>query len=266
MISTKRSDVDLEWGQIHYRSVASSEGSRPLALLHQSPLSSRMFDKALPALARSFNSVAIDTPGFGESDPTPAEWSVEQYAQEFWHVLDKLGIQSTYLLGRATGAVFAVEMALQQPDRLEGLILHGVPVYSVEECNQRLREFAPPYEIDADGNYLHWIWVRIQEQYPWASADLVASFVRDYLSAGEDFAAAYRAIWRYDMHDSLSRLTLSPALLSGDADRIGFMQARARAALPDALELTLRDATDFIALTDPEAFATTVEKLFGIAE
>ena len=40
-----------------------------LVMLHQSPLSSRNYQAALPYLADHFRVVALDTPGFGQSTP-----------------------------------------------------------------------------------------------------------------------------------------------------------------------------------------------------
>jgi hypothetical protein len=55
-------------GLVHFRR-AGAPGGDPLLLLHQSPLSSVQFEAVLPGLlARGFDAVALDMPGFGMSD------------------------------------------------------------------------------------------------------------------------------------------------------------------------------------------------------
>jgi pimeloyl-ACP methyl ester carboxylesterase len=60
-------------GQIHY--VRAGEG-KPLVMLSASGRSSRMFAQVMPLLAPEFAVYALDTPGFGNSDPLPrgATW------------------------------------------------------------------------------------------------------------------------------------------------------------------------------------------------
>jgi len=252
----RRFYVDAPWGQIHCRS-ADADGALPLLLmLHQSPLSARNYDQALPALAAWCRPVAIDTPGYGASDPPPGEWQVADYARVATLVADALSAETFLLFGRATGAVFAFEAAMAAPKRVMRLALHGMPVYSAEERADRLRSFAPPYAIDAGGAHLAWIWNRIRGEYPHLEGELATRFVADYLAAGADFAAAYRAIWRYDLPARAAAGLRPPALLIGGArDRIGFMHERACRLLPQARALWLEDADDFAAERMPERFS-----------
>ena len=264
---TFRGYVDTQAGQVHFRASTPADhggdmaNASPFVLLHQSPLSSRTYEAALPLLGQGAGAYALDTPGHGGSDPAPHGWEVDDYADAFWSVIDGLGLGHVRVLGRATGSVFAVAMALQQPERVSALVLHGLPVYTSAEREDRLAGFAPPWTPTDSGDHLRWIWNRIRGEYPWASADMVTTFAHDYLSSGPDFAVAYRAMWHYDMASALGRLGVVPALLSGDRDRIGFMQERARQLLPHAPATTLEGATDFVATCEPERFATAVESL-----
>lgn len=253
--------VDVPWGQVHVRTVAAAGDLPVLLLLHQSPLSARNYDALLPRLAAFFRPYAIDTPGYGASDPPTTAWNVSDYADAVWRVADALGAEKTALFGRATGAVFALEAALRARDRVSHLVLHGMPVYTPEERAQRLAGFAPPYAPDARGAHLAWIWSRIMGEYPNLEFDLATRFVADYLAAGPDFACAYRAIFRYDLVARVRGLELPPTMLiGGTADRIGFMHPRACALFPDAASVLLEGADDFVAERDPAAFAALVRR------
>jgi len=251
--------LDLPSGQLHYRTVASDPDLPLLILLHQSPLSSRNYEAALALLAEHCRPVALDTPGYGNSSAVPEGWTVADYAQVVWDTVDAMGADRAFVFGRATGAVFALEAALSQAQRVHGLILHGMPVYTDDERADRMRNFAPPFQAAADGAHLAGIWKRILGEYPWIGPELATHFAHDFLSAGPDFARSYRAIWRYDLPQRLAAgvglAGLPTLLLGGSADRIAFMHARAVALLPQAQAVWLEGATDFVAEQEPAVFA-----------
>ena len=254
--------IDLPWGQVHLRTVASGAAARwPVFLLHQSPLSSRNYEQLLPLLTGPCHPVALDTPGYGSSSPAPAHWEVEDYANAVWDAADALGWPGqAVLFGRATGAVFALQAALSRPDRVRCLILHGMPVYTDAERAHRMAHFAPPLPLQADGSHLQRIWDRIQGEYPWIDPALATHLAADFLAAGPDFAQSYRAIWRYDLaHHARAGTGCPTLLLGGSADRIAFMHARAVALLPNAESLVLNGATDFVAEQAPVQLARPVQ-------
>jgi pimeloyl-ACP methyl ester carboxylesterase len=248
--------MPMDWGQLHYRTVPADPALPLLIMLHQSPLSSRNYEAVLPLLAGHCRPVALDTPGYGGSSAVPEDWTVADYAQVVWDVADRLAAERVFVFGRATGAVFALEAALAQPQRVQGLVLHGMPVYTDAERTDRMRNFAPPFPTAADGTHLTGIWKRIHNEYPWIGPELATHFAHDFLSAGPDFARSYRAIWRYDLPQRLSGgADLPTLLLAGSADRIAFMHARAVALLPRAQAVWLEGATDFVAEQEPALFA-----------
>ncbi|WGX96869.1 alpha/beta fold hydrolase [Nocardioides sp. L-11A] len=254
---------------VHVRAVAATcENAQqpPLVLVHQSPLSSRRFEPLLAELASWTSALAPDTPGYGDSPRLADETSVEDLAATLWGAVDECAPGAVRLLGRATGAVLAAQMAASRPQRVQHLVLHGVPLYTPQEAASRLRDFAPPYVPDDDGSHLGWIWRRLRAEYPWAPPALVTSFVADYLAAGPDFATAYRAMWRFDLDTALRRIEeggIRTTLIAGGRDRIGFMHERARARITWADEHVLPEATDFVAEQDPAGFARLLGEVFA---
>ncbi len=256
--ATRGAYLDVGWGQVHYRTAQPSATEPLLVILHQSPLSSKRYELALPLLASRVRPVAIDTPGYGASGRPPREWEVEEYAELVWQLVDEFGHNSAILLGRATGAVFALEAAVRQPARCLALVLHGFPLYTPEERASRAAGFADPYRVDASGSHLRALWTRIYDQYPGLDPMLASSFVEDYLAAGPDYAAGYRAIWRHDPQESLEALSCPTVLLSGTRDRVLTMHRRATERLGHARSVILEGATDFVAEQQPELFVSAV--------
>lgn len=252
----RRGYLDFDWGQLHYRAAGTDESKPLLLLLHQSPLSSRNYEQALPLLAAGCRAIALDTPGYGGSSAIGDAWEVADYGRLVWQVADRLGVDQIALFGRATGGVFALEAALQQPSRVSALMLHGLPVYTDDERRDRTANYAPAYVIDDAGGHLRWIWDRIHREYPWIGAELANHFLKDFLAAGADFATAYRAIWRYDLPARVgSGFDLPTLLIGGGRDRIAEMHPRAVQLMPWAEAVRLEDITDFVAEQQPERFA-----------
>jgi pimeloyl-ACP methyl ester carboxylesterase len=247
---------ELPWGQVHFRTVNAAPALPVMLLLHQSPLSSRNYEALLPLLAGHARPYALDTPGYGASSAAPERWEVADYAAALWDCADRLGAGKVILFGRATGAVFALEAAMSYPERVKCLVLHGLPVYSAAEREDRMARFASPIPSQSDGSHLQAIWQRIRGEYPWIGPELATHLARDFLAAGADFAQAYRAIWRYDLRAQLRGGVAVPTLLiGGTRDRIAFMHERAVALLPKARAVVLDGATDFVAEQEPARFA-----------
>ena len=56
-----------------------SGGGTPLILLHQTPRSVDEFAEVLPLLAKHHQTIAIDNPGYGCSDPVEGQPTVAEY-------------------------------------------------------------------------------------------------------------------------------------------------------------------------------------------
>ena len=255
--TTRRGYADLPWGQVHYR-YGGEVGQPVLLILHQSPLSSATYDAVIGPLAkRGVRTVAIDTPGFGMSDPPPRPWSIPEYAAAVWQVVDALELPSPYLLGQHTGAVIGAEAALAAPDRVSGLILQGLPLYDDDERREKSRSYAPGYVPGSDGDHLRVIWDRVLGLYPRLTPDEANRQVGEYLLVGPDYATAYRAVFAHRL-DTAALRAVPTVLLHGGDDLVDRMTTAVRAALPDAPLVIIPGGTDFVADEQPEEFAAAV--------
>ncbi|MET7640734.1 Ohr family peroxiredoxin [Streptomyces sp. NPDC005438] len=257
--SSVRGYLDLPWGQVHYRRAGSPDDPQ-LLMLHQSPLSSATYEPVLQPLAdRGVGAIAVDTPGFGMSDPAPEPWSVERYARAVWQIADALGLDRIHLLGQHTGAVFALEAARQRPERVRGLVFQGIPVYSDEERAAKAASYAPGYVLDDEGGHLRTIWERVRWLYPTIGADSASRQVAEYLSVGPDYGVAYRAV--FDHRPRTEEIADLPLLLChGSEDVLNRMNAEVKRAFPHAPLVVIPGGTDFVAEERPEAFAEEVAR------
>jgi pimeloyl-ACP methyl ester carboxylesterase len=89
----------------------------PLVLLHGIGSARQAWDPVIPALAEHFDVIAVDLPGFGESEPLPAhiEPLPAVLAATVAGFLDDLGITAPHVAGNSLGGWVALELAGVHP-------------------------------------------------------------------------------------------------------------------------------------------------------
>lgn len=251
----KRAFCDTSLGQVHYVTTGERAGT-PLLLMHQTPRSIDEFREVIPLLAGSRQVIAVDTPGYGCSDPVEGQPGVDDYAGAMLQVLDALGVGRVVAVGHHTGAVIAVELAAAAPGRVERVVLSG-PVYTDATGRAELAKFFRQWHVQPDGSHLVEKWRKMYEWLP--RPDLVQRFLVDLFVAGEVSEQGHFAVAEYRMEDRLPGVRC-PALLlyaSGDPFATPERAAALRAAFRPCREVTV-DAGVFVANENPAAFARAV--------
>jgi pimeloyl-ACP methyl ester carboxylesterase len=219
MARITRAYADTEIGQVHYRWLG-NEG-RPVLLLHQVSSSSRMFEPLMARLVeRGYRAIAMDLPGFGESDPPPRDFSIPDYADATALFLDALELRAPLaVVGHHSGALVAAELAASRPERVQRLVLIGLPYYPSLEAKQArwsTKDIRPIVPV-ADGSHLLWEWRRLQALGPTSAPALIHREFVDTLKTAH-YERTYQAAYDYiDGHRY--PLVQAPALvLAGSRD------------------------------------------------
>lgn len=190
--------MDGRFGQLHYRTAG--EGGSPLLCLHMSPLSSRSFAEIMPHLAKGRRVVAVDYPGYGESDPvTGRKPTIEDYAASCWAAADALGLPGpARLLGHHTGSKVAVEMAHQRPDDTRCLVLISLSYPTEEERAKAAKTFAP-VPLDEEGTRFAKLW-RMTWAFrgPGQTLRMAAEAYAEALRGGEGYEDGHHAAMAYN--------------------------------------------------------------------
>ena len=80
----------------------------------------------LPSLEQSVRAIAIDLIGFGATIEAPeTEYGIREWCAHTLRVLDALGIEKAWLVGNSLGGWIALQMAIDHPDRVLGVISMG---------------------------------------------------------------------------------------------------------------------------------------------
>lgn len=262
-VRVRRGYFDGPHGQVHYRT--GGDGGVPLLLLHQSPLSSRQFDPAYPGLiAAGRHVVAIDLPGFGQSDPLPEARTLDDYAAAAAAALDAFDWRSADVVGHHTGAVVAAVLAGAAPARVRRLVLNGFPLLSAEEREFfRSFHFGPP-EPKADGSHLLDAWHKRLKATPgWSSVEVVHRHLVDGLGSGATNWMAFPLIVNADLGGLLERIAVPTLLYTNTGEDLYAATNRCRAVRPDFDYAELPGGTHDIVDEQPAAWVERLLRFLG---
>ena len=226
--------------RVHY----TRAGTGPaVVLLHASPCSAKVLAEPQRVFARCFTAIAMDTPGFGLSDPLPmAQPKTEDFADALADTLDALGIAQCAVHGRHTGAQVAVEFAARHPSRCAMAITDGFPVFTEDVKRGRPGQYLKAVEPAWDGSHLLWLWFRYREQHvfwPWNAQDLAHRAdtdmpdldylhrgVVEFLEAGDGYRVGYATAYRHRGIDAIPDLRVPVCFGWRPGDSLHFMRGR----------------------------------------
>ncbi|MFT3968079.1 MAG: alpha/beta fold hydrolase, partial [Sphingobium sp.] len=244
--------VDVGGRAVHYRVAGRGPA---VVLLHDSPRSSRLHLDTIRRLSRRFRVYALDTPGYGNSDPLDIESpAIADFAAALGAALDALGLGEAPLYATHTSAKIALEYAAgagrdkdghpvtgQSPARQSPakgpsrVILDGLSIPAGPPDPAFIDAYMRPFVLDAAGGYLAAEWTRMRDMlrwFPWFDqrpelrmpvaqpADAwISDYVIDFLSAGPAYSSAYRAAMDYDPMPALRRVA-RPVLIAARSDDV----------------------------------------------
>jgi pimeloyl-ACP methyl ester carboxylesterase len=225
-------------------------GDLPIVILHGWGAHIEAVGPILAALEGASEVIALDLPGFGESDPPPEAWDVDCYARFMIHFLDELAIDRAHLVGHSHGGRVSIALAADEPDRVGRLLLidsAGIPPKRGWRYRRRVAVAKLGRAVAKVGGGPG---RRLQERM----RARVAS--RDYLEASETMRGTFRAVIADDLTDRLPRVRASTLLVWGDQDDDTplWMGRRMEELIPDAGLVVLEGAGHYSYSESPGHF------------
>ena len=247
----RRRYVDGRFGQVHvYIAAALNDTGEktPLMCFHPTALSGDFFHDFMLEMSKDRLVMAMDTPGYGRSDPPPEPQPMEELAGTAADVLDALGHGAdgggaVDVIGYHTGTFIAAELAVQRPDLVRRLVLPGIPYRAGEERRELYEQYAKPTPLTEDGSKAMEIWkFWVNDRHPEVSLQRGASHFADHLQSGPYSWWAYHSVFSYPAEERLP-LVRQPVLVPNTH---GNLQEASRAAarlVPDATVIEMPDLT-----------------------
>ncbi|WP_308797590.1 alpha/beta fold hydrolase [Agromyces silvae] len=235
-----------------------------LVLLHSGVATMRMWDPQIEALSAAHRVVRLDLRGFGATTHEDVPYSNRADVRA---VMDHLAVPSATLVGAGRGATIALDLALESPDRVDGVVLVGggpsgfVTSALTEEEHRRFDEL----DAAAESGDRHAL-IRLETAL-WAAGSLrlESDLDRDFVAFAHELAAANAAQpdgvgtpepLQPPAVDRLADLGVPALVMVGEYDLspARAQYARLLEALPDATGFCFQDAAHLPNLEHPGEF------------
>ena len=203
----RRRYADGRYGQVHLRENRAT-GEAPLVCLHATAYSSRSFAPLLDALYGDRHLIAVDTPGYGESDPPPGPIAIVEYPAAIIEVLP----ERFYLSGYHTGVSIAAEIAIRAPVRVGRIAFMGVPLFQALDFEAWRAKLAARHSLGDSLDQFAERW-----DFLVANRPVGLSLQRGFANFVDELKAWPNGWWAHDAlfaHDLAARLPLVSQLVT----------------------------------------------------
>jgi 3-oxoadipate enol-lactonase len=178
-----------------------------------------LWARQLPLLTERFRVLTYDHPGHGASDPPDERPTVESLTGSLVTLLDELHLERVSLCGVSLGGMVGMTLALEEPERVDRLVLACTSAYvgPPEGWVERARLVrSRGMEAVADTVVGRWFTPELQEEEP----QTVARF-RAMLAATppEGYARCCEALAAWDARERLSAINVPVLVVAGVDDR-----------------------------------------------
>ena len=127
--------IEVNGLKVHYKQYG--KGEPVYILLHGFGASVFTWREVTAPLSQNATVIAYDRPAFGLTErPLPGSWQglspygVEENVDLLFGLMDALGVQKAILVGNSAGGTVAAQAALQNPQRVSGLVLVDAAIFS----------------------------------------------------------------------------------------------------------------------------------------
>ena len=258
-MSVRKIYVDGPFGQIHVRTTSPVAGVTPLVCLHATAYSSQSFLPLMQAFNGRRQIIAIDTPGYGESDGPGGPVDIAAYADATVAAIEQLADGPVVILGYHSGGYIAAEIAIERPELVERLALIGVPYFQALDFDLWKGKLASPHHLDADLAQFAERWDYFVTNRH-ASVKLERGFANfvDELKAWPNGWWAHDALFQYDSDHRLPKVQ-QPVLILNPDSHLGEASRKAGALLSDCVIREMPDCSGPVLEAAPVQIANAIE-------
>jgi pimeloyl-ACP methyl ester carboxylesterase len=202
----------------------------PVVILHGWGASIDAVGSLTTGLAGELEVVAVDLPGFGESEPPPEAWDVGRYAQFVLALCDELGLERVSLLGHSFGARISIVLAASAPERVSRMLLTGAAGIKP----RRRASYYVRVGIAKVGRVVGFAGGSAGRRLQQRMRQRVAS--QDWLDASDAMRGTFRLVVAEDLSPRLAHIEAPTLLIWGeqDTETPPWMAERMSSLLPDS--------------------------------
>lgn len=242
--------IETQLGRMHYV----REGSGPsLLLLHSNGNSIHEWEDVIDDLASSFDVIAVDQPGQGDSDAPARHITIDEYCDAFVEVMDALGVERAAVAGTSIGGLFVISLGARYPDRFTHNIVIEAMFRSDPEWASHWETVEGLFGVPTQDR------AAVEARFNEVSNDFLKRWNIDRNKAGsKSMMSTMWAIREYEIGRWAAEMTGKTLLLYGAKGPTISTRAHLEAAVPECDVIVLEDSGHFPMNDEPKAFTEAI--------
>ena len=184
----------------------------------------------VPYFSKKFKVVILDNRGIGKSDKPDAKYSTRMFAEDLSALMDALGLERAHVLGHSMGGRIAQWLALDQPGKIEKLVLaatgsgqyvEGMQYTRGVPLNTALSLLGKSFEEFIRGQFIDDFWYN--PDFVKKSPELMKQIEQVFMSQIPEARPYLRHVIARQEHETTARLgeiSMPTLVIVGENDRI----------------------------------------------
>lgn len=252
--------MQYEVGGLSLNVEKNGSGEPTLVFLHYWGGTSRTWSQVIAALKNKFTTVAYDLRGWGQSDHSPAGYTLNDMADETLSLIETLGIKSYVLVGHSQGGKISQLIASRRPEGLRGLVLVApAPPTPVHFSEEALETQLHAYENREN----------VLETIKFLSARMpepavVEQIVEDSMSSSGEATLVYpTSMILEDISAEVSKINVPTLVIAGELDHLDSVEQHKHevvARIPNAQFVIIKGSGHLIPIDEPVQLASEISR------
>lgn len=247
--------------RLFYRYEPAHKADAPvLLLLHGWGCDSSIFHVFEEGFLQCASLLTVDFPGHGQSQEPPVPWSVTEYSEQIFALLEQLKIEKADIIAHSFGGRVAIHLASKHPDKVGKIVLTGAA---------GIRKPATQNQSKRQNRYRRYKrLLGVLEKMPflrglafWAQEKLRQRYGSpDYNRLNPNMRKTFVRVISQDLTELLPEIQ-APALLiwgSEDTETPLWMGQKMESTIPDAGLVVFEGRSHFAFLEEPQRFQVIV--------
>ena len=198
----------------------------PLVLIMGLRRNAEWWYRQIPELSQHFTVIAFDNRGAGRSDKPEMDYSIGLFADDTAGLMNFLGIPNAHVLGISMGGYIAQELALNHPDKVNGLILGCTSCggrRAVHMSEERMEKFVANRGLTPEQILRKDMDLYFSDRFILDHPEQIEEFVNIsllYYQPADAFFRQLNACLNHDTVDRVSGISSPTFIMTGDDDHL----------------------------------------------
>jgi 3-oxoadipate enol-lactonase len=247
----------------------------PLLHIHGSAFGHRNFEKLTPLMARHFETIDFDLPGYGDSMGGHQPRNMEDIADQVAEFIRAIGLPKVHVHGTSFGAMIGLTLAARHPELVDKLVLSCFLArydQAARMMRQTWKRAARDSGMDAVADLTSVAgFARGFYDRPGAAVQLEAMRAAFRQTTPEAFIAGTETIERSDLSVHARSVKSATLLLAGQEDNMtpfqpsdsGVGMHQIQRLIADQRTVVLPDCGHYLVIEQPEAACERIVAFIG---